>query len=139
MDTEEGQLTNLFLKKDKHDNIYSSVLCWNETSSWSTEEGCLGVKSFEALMKSRFQKEIQGESHIHSWPMQVKQQPNDSIMLGAKILSRKIPQQDVVNFLAGDSLTGNAKQTMCGPLLLQKPNICCCKLLWQVYECQNQM
>ncbi|GJX83290.1 hypothetical protein Tco_0332771 [Tanacetum coccineum] len=33
------------------------------------------------------------------------------------------PQQEVVNFLAGDSLLGNAKSRPLWPLILKKPNL----------------
>ncbi|GJR22954.1 putative ribonuclease H-like domain-containing protein [Tanacetum coccineum] len=46
--------------------------------------------------------------------------------------SDRNPQQEVVNFLAGGSLLGNAKSKPLWPLLQQKLNMLWCKLMWAV-------
>ncbi|GJV89601.1 putative ribonuclease H-like domain-containing protein [Tanacetum coccineum] len=87
----------LFLKKDKNDiilvQVYVDDIIFGSTKkSWCEE--------FEALMKSRFQMSSMGEL---------------TFFLGLQIVIMLEPiltgnlQQEVVNFLAGDSSLGNAK------------------------------
>ncbi|GKA45424.1 putative ribonuclease H-like domain-containing protein [Tanacetum coccineum] len=97
----------LFLKKDKHDiilvQVYVDDIIFGSTKkSWCDE--------FEALMKSRFQMSSMGELTFFLG-LQVKQK-----------LSMIAPNE-VVNFLVGDSLLGNAKSKPLWPLLQQKLNM----------------
>ncbi|GJW28550.1 putative ribonuclease H-like domain-containing protein [Tanacetum coccineum] len=137
----------LFLKKDKHDiilvQVYVDDIIFGSTKkSWCDE--------FEALMKSRFQMssmdeltfflayknalvkdEEASDVDVHLYSFKCTQDLYLSAVkeffsdyAGANLTGN--PQQDGCNFLAGDSLLGNAKANHFGHFYNCKAEICCC-------------
>ncbi|GJU11517.1 putative ribonuclease H-like domain-containing protein [Tanacetum coccineum] len=100
----------LYGKIDEEVQVYVDDIIFGSTKkSWCDE--------FEALMKSKFQMSSMGELTFFLG-LQVKQKAD-----GIFISQDKNPQQEVVNFLAGDSFLGNAKSRPLWLLLLQKHNM----------------
>ncbi|GJY16526.1 putative ribonuclease H-like domain-containing protein [Tanacetum coccineum] len=117
----------LFIKKDKHDiilvQVYVDDIIFRSTKkSWCDE--------FKALMKSRFSDEVQGRCSLTYLGLQVKQKADVSFISHSKVYHRRAvnrilgnPQQEVVNFFAGDSFLGNVKSRPLWLLLLQRQNM----------------
>ncbi|GKA79462.1 putative ribonuclease H-like domain-containing protein [Tanacetum coccineum] len=113
----------LFLKKDKIDIILVQVYV-DDIIFGSTNKFWCGW--FEALMKSRFQMcqlvpkgQTQTGSLVSS---PLTWNPTQIMIMLEQILTGN-PQQEVVNFLAGDSFLGNARSRPLWLLPLQRQNM----------------
>ncbi|GJW52245.1 putative ribonuclease H-like domain-containing protein [Tanacetum coccineum] len=140
---------NLFLKKDKHDIILVQVYVDDSSLASTKKSWCDWI---EALMKSRFQRSSMGELTFLYWDYKsmigslmylaasrpdimfavcacsrVSSFGGPGILYSVVTMLEQIltgnPQQEVVNFLAGDSFLGNAKSRPLWLLLLQKQNM----------------